>query len=89
MLSLWFQVSGGAIVEAAQVVSVCEPLNDVTSGVIAEITPRVAVAVQVSGDQYLPIQASNEARQVLGCKVIRAWCICYCGRLHGHLCSVL
>ena len=55
MLSLWFQVSGGAIVEDAQVVSVCEPLNDVTSGVIVEITPRVAVAIQVSGDQYLPI----------------------------------
>ena len=37
MLSLWFQVSGGAIVEDAQIVSVCESLNDVTSGVIVEI----------------------------------------------------
>ena len=55
MLSLWFQVSGGAIVEVAQIVSVCKPLNDVTSGVIVGITPRVAVAIQVYGDQYLPI----------------------------------
>ena len=55
MLSLWFQVSGGAIVKVAQIVSVCEPLNDVTSGVIVEITLRVAVAIEVSGDQYLPI----------------------------------
>ena len=55
MLSLWFQVSGGAIVEDAQIVYVCEPLNDVTSWVNVEITPRVAVAIQVSGDQYLAI----------------------------------
>ena len=75
MLSLWFQVSGGAIVEDAQIVSVCEPFNDVTSDVIVEITPRVGVAIQVSGDHYLPIQASNELRQVLGCKVIRTLCI--------------
>ena len=43
----------GSIVEDAQLVScftVCEYLNDDTSGVIADITPWLAVAIKVSGD---------------------------------------
>ena len=54
-----FQVSRGAIVEDAQIVSVGESLNEVTSVITVEITPWVDVGIQVSGDQNLPILASN------------------------------
>ena len=70
--SLWFQVSGGSIIEDIQFVSVCALLNDVTPGVIAETTPRVAVVIKVSCDYYVSSYTSDEAWKILGFKVIGA-----------------
>ena len=60
VLSLWFQVSMGSIIEDAQVMKTCESLNNFSSSVVVWATPQLIVTVKIPCNDKLTISVFYE-----------------------------